>query len=193
MCAACGRCAGAARRDIMQAAQTQRDAIRTGAGRGAMTSAAPRVVWCLELDRFHVPPHPTSRGGERKNGGRLRADPIRYHSQPFQSTGELFTEKENEMPSVFQEVVYHDVFYMPLQNGFFGRFTVNVAKVEGGYYGDIICSAFLDGKHIPQTATSCAAYGKSKMGVVSRLQECIPGMIPKTADAIKESHEAGYW
>jgi len=102
-------------------------------------------------------------------------------------------EKENEMPSVFQEVVYHDVFYMPLQNGFSGRFIVNVAKVEGGYYGDIICSAFLDGKRIPQTATSCAAYGKSKMGVVSRLQECIPGMIPKTADAIKESHEAGYW
>lgn len=97
------------------------------------------------------------------------------------------------MPSVYQEAVYHDVFYMPLQNGFSGRFTVNVAKVEGGYYGDIICSAFLDGKHIPQTATSCAAYGKSKMGVVSRLQECIPGMIPKIADAIKESHEAGYW
>lgn len=54
-----------------------------------MTSAAPRVVGCLELDRFHVPPPPPQDRGERKNGGGLRADPIRYHSQPFQSTGQL--------------------------------------------------------------------------------------------------------
>lgn len=37
-------------------------------GRWAMTSAAPRVVGCLELDRFHVPPHPHETWGSGKTG-----------------------------------------------------------------------------------------------------------------------------
>lgn len=55
-------------------------------GRGAMTSAAPRVVGCLELDRFHVPPPtPTRQGGAEKRG----RSPRRPYTLPFTALPDL--------------------------------------------------------------------------------------------------------
>lgn len=65
-----GRSAAVLRRMVMQAARTQRIAIRTGAGRGAMTSAARGVAGCTMTYRFHVPPPPPPPGGSGKTGAR---------------------------------------------------------------------------------------------------------------------------
>lgn len=85
MCAGCGRCAGAADRDIMQGDPVRRDAIRTA--RGAMKDGAGRGAAGPALHRVHVPgvlrrgTHPGR--GHRKNGGTLQRRPYRLVSTPI--------------------------------------------------------------------------------------------------------------